>query len=462
MVATTALPTLSQVQTLDTMYLPEAADYWTRTASLWEQAFIEVHDRMSAPGGVPWKGQAAARAQERSYLDLVKVRGASDQLHGAAAIALRGDEQLQACKEGVLEAVQDARADGFDVGEDYSVTDRSQGGSAEFRAARQAQAQGHAGFIRHRVAALVATDHQLTTQIAAATTGIDNLIFPEARGIDDTIVGDDKHNGIRLVDNTWKKDPPQPIPPDPQPGPLPSINNAEDVRNVLDPLQNGGKRGPNGVGTNPEVKELRDRASIKRMWDYLTRNAADSPGPPGYQGPVRVLPDGTRIGLRQSSKGWDDTIDVWYPDGDRPKIHVPYVPPLISAPPQLPPAASPPTSPLPPPQVGHPPVVLPPTQGVDPATLPPWLQNPSPPGFQVTPGTPLPFPPLDLPDAPAVPAPSATPGPTPFPTESSLLPQLAHDLAEAGKKAGAGVLTGIAIIGGVIAGGVTSNGQIAR
>jgi hypothetical protein len=75
-------------------------------------------------------------------------------------------------------------------------------------------------------------------------------------------------------------------------------------------LQNGGKRGPDGVGTNPKVKELWDGGSIKRMWDYLTRNATDTQGPPGYQGPVRVLPDGTKIGLRQSAKGWDDTLDV--------------------------------------------------------------------------------------------------------------------------------------------------------
>ena len=134
MAAAAPFPTLSQVRTLDTTYLPEAADYWTRTANPWEQAFTEIHDRMSVPGGVPWKGQAAAAAQEGSYLDLVKVRGASDQLHPAAAIALRGDEQLQACKDGVLEAVHAARAEGFDVGEDYSVTDRARGGSAEFRA----------------------------------------------------------------------------------------------------------------------------------------------------------------------------------------------------------------------------------------------------------------------------------------------------------------------------------------
>ncbi|CCK58288.1 hypothetical protein [Mycobacterium canetti] len=455
----TVLPTLSQVQALDTAYLREAADYWARTTTLWEEVFTEVHDRMVAPGGIPWQGAAAAAAREGSYRDVVAVRGAVDQLQQAAGIARRGDEQLRACKAGVLEAVDEARAGGFDVGEDYSVADRSRGGSAAYRSARLATAQGHASFIRHRVGALLATDHQLTAEITAATSGVDDLTFPQEPVIDDTVVGDDEHDGIQLVDNhTWKHAPPQPIPPDPAPGPLPPINNAEDVRRVLDPLQNGGKRGPNGMGTKPKVKELWDAATIKRMWDYLTRNAADCPGPPDYDGPVRVLPDGTKIGLRQSGKGWGDTLDVWYPNGTDRKIHTPYAPPLISPPPQLPPPGHPAPLPVPPPQVGHPPVVLSPTQVVDPARLPPWLQNPSPPGFQVNPGAPLPIAPLDLPDAPAVPGPSPAP-PAPG---GPLLPDLAHDLAEAGKAAGAGVLAGIAIIGGLIAGGLTPGGQIAR
>ena len=211
MAATAALPNLSQVQTLDTSYLVEAAEYWTRTATLWEQAFTEVDERMSSPGGTAWGGQAAAAAQQRSYLDLVKVRGASDQLHGAAAIALRGGEQLQAFKEAVLEAVGDVRAEGFAVGEDYSVTDRSCGGSSEFRAARLAAAQGHASFIRHRVAALVASDEQLTTQISAATNNIDALAFDEEPGVDDN------KNRVQAVDRHTFKDAPNPEP-DPPPG----------------------------------------------------------------------------------------------------------------------------------------------------------------------------------------------------------------------------------------------------
>jgi hypothetical protein len=217
MAAGAALPTLSQVQTLDTGYLREAAEHWTRTGDLWEQAFGEVHERMSTPGGTTWIGQGAVAAQERSYLDLVKVRGASDQLHGAAAVAARGEERLQACKEAVLEAVEDARADGFSVAEDYSVTDRMRGGSSEFRASRLAIAQGHASFLRHRVAALVTSDHELAARIAAATKDVVALSFPEASGLDGTIVREDKHNKVQAVDNHTFKEAPNPEP-DPPPG----------------------------------------------------------------------------------------------------------------------------------------------------------------------------------------------------------------------------------------------------
>ncbi|OBG25189.1 hypothetical protein [Mycobacterium sp. 852002-51057_SCH5723018] len=215
MAAGAALPTLSQVQTLDTAYLREAAEHWTRAGHLWEQTFGEVHNRISTPGDAAWTGQAAAAAHERSYLDLVKVRDASDQLHGAAAVAARGEERLQACIHAVLEAVEDARADGFSVGEDYSVTDRMRGGSSEFRAARLAVAQGHASFIRHRVAALVTGDHELAARIAAATKDIEALSFPETSAVDGTTAREDERNKVRAVDNhTFKEAPnPEPDPP---------------------------------------------------------------------------------------------------------------------------------------------------------------------------------------------------------------------------------------------------------
>ncbi|MBV8291518.1 MAG: hypothetical protein JOY55_06820, partial [Mycobacterium sp.] len=181
------------------------ADYFARTGNLWDEVFAEIHERISTPGGTAWEGQAAAAAQERASVDVVKVRGVAFQLHGAAGVARRGDDQLQGCKEGVLEAVREVRAAGFDVSEGYSVTDRSQGGSTEFRAQRAVEAQGHAAFIGHRVAALVACDQELAIQIATATKGVDNLTFTESLGADDT--GDEKRNGVQLVDHHFKDAP---------------------------------------------------------------------------------------------------------------------------------------------------------------------------------------------------------------------------------------------------------------
>lgn len=169
---------LSKVTTLDTAYLRDAADHWERTANLWEETFTDVHRRVADPAGTPWQGPGQEGAQQRAYDDMVKVRTPADQLHQASGIARRGDQALQFCKRAVLSAVREAEDDGFDVGEDYSVTDRSQGGSPAYRAARQTAAQQHASFIRHKVAALAAKDHEIATQVAA-TEGLDKVVFDE-------------------------------------------------------------------------------------------------------------------------------------------------------------------------------------------------------------------------------------------------------------------------------------------
>jgi hypothetical protein len=454
MPANSPVPNLSQVQFWDTDHLTDAATHWTNTANLWEETFTQVSQQIPCPGGSPWDGAAAGAAQQRSHTDRLKVTGLAGQLHDASAVARSGADQIQAAKLGVLAAVGAADDAGFTVGQDFSVTSR-QTGDASVMAARQAQAQAFAADIRTRVAELIAVDRQVAAKITSAASGVGAVGFA---GTDPSADGQ-RDPTIQAVDHhTVKEAPPQPPPPDPPPGPLPPINDADDVRRALDPLQNGGKRGPNGVGTKPGIKEAWDNASIKQMWDYLIRNAADCPPPPGWDGATRVLPDGTKIGLRRSTQGWGDTLQVWYPDGSPgTKIHTPYAPyfpPFISAPPQLPPAAGPAPVPIPPPQVGHAPVALPPTGVFDPNGLPPWLQNPSSPGFHIPAQPPTIMPGVSLPDSPAA--------PTPAPGESSLLPDLGHDLAEAGTTAGAGVLAGVAIIGGLIAGGVTPSGQIAR
>ena len=110
----------------------------------------------------------------------MKVGGLVDQLQEAAKTARIGASDLDAARSRVRYAVEDTRAAGFDVGEDLSVTDRSTGGTAAARAARQAQAQTFAADIGQRAAQLVGLDHQVAGRIASALPGVGNLRFEEA------------------------------------------------------------------------------------------------------------------------------------------------------------------------------------------------------------------------------------------------------------------------------------------
>jgi hypothetical protein len=87
-------------------------------------------------------------------------------------------ELERAARSRVRYAVEDARAAGFKVHEDLSVTDRMTGRSAAQRAARQAQAQTFAADIGQRSAQLVGLDHRVASKITAAVAGIRHA-FPQ-------------------------------------------------------------------------------------------------------------------------------------------------------------------------------------------------------------------------------------------------------------------------------------------
>ena len=101
---------------------------------------------------------------------------------------------------------------------------------------------------------------------------------------------------------------------------------------------------------------------------------------------------------------------------------------------------------------GHPPpAVLPPTQFADPAGLPPWLKDPSPPGFHISPVQQPPAFDWDRADPPSAPLPQ--PAAVAPDGSSSWLPEIGHDLSEAGEKTFEWL-----VIAGVLAGGVLGVG----
>ena len=168
-------PSLSQIHGWDTEHLYRAATDWVATAELWEGTFDSVHRGTLLPGGTAWEGAAADAAHERTVADLMRVRGLSDTLQEAAVIARRGADQLDYLKRQAIESINDARAAGFTVGEDLSVTDTSSYSGLRIGLVRQ-----HAAMIAARAAKLSAADRDIAAKTASVTTELNGRGFAES------------------------------------------------------------------------------------------------------------------------------------------------------------------------------------------------------------------------------------------------------------------------------------------
>jgi len=177
--ATGGALTRADIETWDTNHLDAAAAHWRSTAAHWEGHFETIHNGMLRPGGTTWEGTAADAAAERSWGDLVKVRGAGDALYAAAGHATTGAGEIAWAKRQVLDAITEAEESGFTVGQDFSVTDKSWS-LLRSTATRQQEAQSFATEISTRVQALTAIDKQVATQITGALAPVRQVRFDEA------------------------------------------------------------------------------------------------------------------------------------------------------------------------------------------------------------------------------------------------------------------------------------------
>ncbi len=222
-------PSLSQVRVWDVAHLTDAAAHWTKTATVWEEAFGHVSSHIARPGGTPWEGVAAQGAQHRAYADRLVVTGLADQLFEAAAVARRGADQIEYAQRRVLDAVNLAGQWGFTVGEDFSITGNATGTPVQL-AARQSQAQAFATDIRTRVGELVAVDQHVAAKIASAVPGVGDATFDDSASRQDgTVQAVDNHTEEQDDGDAASNDPaPSPavrgLPPEgvvpPVPGPL--------------------------------------------------------------------------------------------------------------------------------------------------------------------------------------------------------------------------------------------------
>lgn len=212
MSAVAGFPGLSMLLSWSTEHLTEAADHWDTVG---EHSYGVANQVWRDALTVDWQGGAADTLHNGTHTDMLTTSAVADQLQEAAKVARTGASDLYTSRTRVQYAVQDARAAGFDVGEDLSVTDRMAGGSATQRAARQAQAETFAGDIRQRAAQMVGLDQEVAGKITAAVAVVRDT-FPQnpASG---PLPQDSR---VRAVDHTWKQDggngqsdPPPPAPP---------------------------------------------------------------------------------------------------------------------------------------------------------------------------------------------------------------------------------------------------------
>jgi hypothetical protein len=111
---------------------------------------------------------------------MMTTSAAADQLQAAVKVARNGASDLYAARSRVRHAVENARTAGFEVAEDLSVTDRSTGGSAAQRAARQAEEQAFAADIRTTCRTqLIALDEQVAASTSSAIAEIRDT-FPQS------------------------------------------------------------------------------------------------------------------------------------------------------------------------------------------------------------------------------------------------------------------------------------------
>lgn len=190
-VGSSTSPTRSQIANWDIAHLDHAAAHWRSLAAESEQLFGEHAQNVRAPGGTTWKGSAAEAASDRVTADMVVVRRQSELLRQAADAASRGTGDLRAAQSKALDAIADAEADGFTVGNDLSVTDtqRRDGLTA---GARVTAAKEHAEYIRWHAEQLLQTDNHIAGQVQAKAAELEGITFEQSSDDSTQMLGDDE------------------------------------------------------------------------------------------------------------------------------------------------------------------------------------------------------------------------------------------------------------------------------
>jgi hypothetical protein len=328
-----------------------AASY--RAAADRIEAAADAHaQQLSAPGGTAWEGDAADAARESAYADRGVVYRAADHMREMAKVGNLGAQNISQARDRALDAVSEAEANDFRVGDDLTVTDRRRYTSLEVSlyAARKAKAEEHHSYIAMRAGALMSEDTQVGTRLQAGAATLNGMI-PLHWGKPlpaQPITGGDGE--IQPYDNSGD-----------------GSYTGREIAKELEQFRDGKRTGIKEVDTEDEIFDL---------WEKYSKGGVRVPIPEEITDKIYdrvVLPDGTTIGVRESADH-GPTLDVGYPPGvDGPKkVHFPEPPPPPPIPPTPPTAGSEAPIIAPPPQL---PVVDHPATQAPPGLSPPWAPD---------------------------------------------------------------------------------------
>jgi hypothetical protein len=170
------MPSRSEIEGWSTSDLDNAAARWRRSAGESEDVFERHRRNIAAPGGTDWEGDAKDAALDRVTADLVVVRSQGDVQREAAEIAARGSADIRAAQRKALEAIAEAEADGFRVGEGLSVADTRRV-DISYMASRQVAATQHAENIRWNAEQLAKADAFVGQRLQAKAAELEGIRF---------------------------------------------------------------------------------------------------------------------------------------------------------------------------------------------------------------------------------------------------------------------------------------------
>jgi hypothetical protein len=167
------IPTVSQTLSYSTTHFTDAAAHWEDLADRWAFTYGQVHAEAQ---GLPWEGLGAQALHQRIGSDHQIAKAGAESLRGAAKIARQEAPNLDAMHRRLLYALEDAQKAGFNVGEDWSVTDTRVSRNTAEQAERQAQEQTFAADLKSQAAELLARDTEVSGNMTDAAAGVSNFV----------------------------------------------------------------------------------------------------------------------------------------------------------------------------------------------------------------------------------------------------------------------------------------------